>query len=68
MSDRMGVISRAKRRVRLDARADSLGVGVPPTSDWGYPKGYPQSLLAHDKNSKSKITNKDTVTQSSVIN
>ena len=20
---------------------------TPPTSDWGYPKGYPQSLLAN---------------------
>lgn len=27
--------------------ATSLGLGRTPTSEWGYPKGYPHSLLAH---------------------
>ena len=38
--------SHAVRRVRLDAEADSPGLGGTPTSDQQYPKGYCWSLLA----------------------
>ena len=46
MSDQRERESHAVRRVRLDAKAASLGLGGTPTRVSRYPKGYRKTLLA----------------------